>query len=321
MFFSKLVVLININIMKTKELSLIIILGFCINTFSQVEWAPIGAKWYFNNVEGYDPPSTGYVTIESIGDTLLIEKLAKIMKITYFSSDGIIHNLGFEYTYQDNNKIFYYKNGKYYLLYDFGAVIGDTLKIYSNKPNGCGFDTIGTIKIRETGISVINNDSLRFYEVIPVNNSIWTINGKIFERIGSMQYMFPLTNNICGLMDYIEVGGLRCYTDSDFGIYKTVNYPCDTLMPYKTNIEYKPNQTINIFPNPVDDYLNIIITSKSTINLYLSIHNLLGVSLINNLINNDENKIDISLFNEGIYILKIIDSDGNLLFLKRIIKI
>jgi hypothetical protein len=46
---------------------IIIVLVFVLTSyvaFSQIEWAPIGAKWYISKMEGTMPPDEGYILYE-----------------------------------------------------------------------------------------------------------------------------------------------------------------------------------------------------------------------------------------------------------------
>jgi len=89
-------------------------------------WIPDGAKFYYNFNQS---PSVGYVKIEYIKDTVIASNTCKVLnKIRYtYDYPGAYHTvyLGNEYIIQSGDKIYNYKYGQFYLLYDFSPSIGD----------------------------------------------------------------------------------------------------------------------------------------------------------------------------------------------------
>ena len=108
-------------------------------SFSQIEFAPVGAKWWYVLPCADLNPDCGYSTFESVNDTILLNKNAKIIKYTV---NGVVKPEATQIMYSDSDKIYYYMNNKFYMLYDFGAKAGDTLKIKLG-PQYFTNDTIG----------------------------------------------------------------------------------------------------------------------------------------------------------------------------------
>ncbi len=69
---------------------------------------------------------------------------------------------------------------------------------------------------------------------------------------------------------------------------------------------------LNLFPNPASDYLNIAV-SEFRPGLHLDVYNLLGENLIQSHINGKLQQINISTLNNGLYIYRLMDSDGIIL--------
>jgi hypothetical protein len=113
--------------MKTKLTFLIAMLS--ITVFSQEEFAPIGAEWYYNYRESMDGPETGYYLLKSIKDTTIDSKVCRILSHTLMNSKGISMNKGESILYEDvkENRIYRYLFGNFYLLYDFTKTTGDTI--------------------------------------------------------------------------------------------------------------------------------------------------------------------------------------------------
>jgi len=72
-----------------------------------------------------------------------------------------------------------------------------------------------------------------------------------------------------------------------------------------TNIqdEYKEIGTINIYPNPSDEIINIEIENSN--NAVIEIYNVSGTLLIRKTFHSESEKIDISGFSRGLYIVKV----------------
>ena len=75
-----------------------------------------------------------------------------------------------------------------------------------------------------------------------------------------------------------------------------------------TNIpdDYEENSTIDIYPNPSDDIINIEIENinNATINIY----NVSGKLIFSEALHSKQEKIDISGFSKGIYIVKVMQN-------------
>jgi hypothetical protein len=67
--------------------------------------------------------------------------------------------------------------------------------------------------------------------------------------------------------------------------------------------DYKENSTINIFPNPSDDIINIEI--ENIHNGIIEIYNVNGTLIFNKVLNSESEKIDISSFSSGLYFVKV----------------
>ncbi|RIJ47224.1 T9SS C-terminal target domain-containing protein [Maribellus luteus] len=230
---------------------------------SQTEWAPVGAKWHYSRNEGTMPTNEGYVLYESVKDTLIQEKTVRLISKTYYHSNGIdVSDLGNEYMYQENNKVFYLKNDQFFTLYDFNARAGDSWTIYGNDNLGdfCNYDPLGEIVVDSVKNITINDKELKLLYTSPAASSNWGFNDVIIEQVGCLTHMLPQALE-CVLDIPSHLGPLRCYSDSFLGNYKSTRwdkseYNCDALFNY-TAVTDREDSRIRYFPNPVEDYLNL----------------------------------------------------------------
>jgi len=237
-------------------------------SFSQ-EWAPKGAKWYYEHV---NTDITKLTIIESIGDTIINEKSCKILQT---KSISLAQNNYYEYhwdtgykekydfLYYQNDTIFYfnYCDNEFHPLYQFNVNVGDTITVREGE-NLCNFgeeystkfkyavDSISTIDIGE------NQYKLIFNTMTP--DSDWGFNTSyikeyypIIDKIGSTYYLFGLSPTI-----YISDGisHLRCYKDNTIEYrYNGFSGACDSLPDLPNSFEkLQNNNDISMITNDIE---------------------------------------------------------------------
>ncbi len=113
---------------------------------------------------------------------------------------------------------------------------------------------------------------------------------------------------------------LLCFYKDDTLSYMNPLYnTCDTF-PDLVSIHDQYLNGIDIFPNPIEDNL-LNISFDGTFSGLIFLYNALGSKIYSiDLSNVHTHQIKMMYFSKGIYFLKIIDKNSNLLFLKKIIK-
>ena len=88
--------------------------------------------------------------------------------------------------------------------------------------------------------------------------------------------------------------------------YNTINF---TVTLEKITGLYDNNTESNlIYPNPASDY--IMLPNSCIEQMYITVYDLRGNVLMNSVVDKSENRIDISLLEGGVYVLKITDTNG-----------
>ncbi len=175
----------------------------CYISIHAIEFAPIGAKWHYSKSDAWINPFSQRVTfstMESIKDSIIEGKNCRILEFTSQASPG--DHCGLHIMYQQNDSIYEYWSGKFHLMYDFGAVKGDSIM------TGYGEYMI----ILKNSTININGHILRTQEVSCGNGVSVTFGGSIIESIGNTYLFFPT-------VDLEYEGPLRCYQDSNIGTY------------------------------------------------------------------------------------------------------
>ena len=142
------------------------------------------------------------------------------------------------------------------------------------------------------------------------------MSAEVFRQTDVM-YMFnwyPWSQIVC---DGNWTDGLRCYQDSEIGLYSTgIVDSCDYIYLWTAlNIE-KQKERILVFPNPANDYLSIETDMRS--DLTAELHSLDGKILISKVFN-ENTVLDLTGVIKGAYIL-IIRNRNKIVESKKIIK-
>jgi hypothetical protein len=279
------------------------------NAFAQHEFAPVGAEWHFQKLEGTNPPNEGYLIYRSERDSLIGDIRARVLSRTYHHSDGIQKTkLDELLVFQEDSCIYIVKNQKPYKLYDFKAKPGDLWTVHSFFPewNICSYDTIGTVIVDSIGYISINGQSLKAIYTSPYLDSKWAFRNVILERIGCINHLFAQPK-AC-FIDVPEIEGeLRCYNDDLLGIAKfnyckITNGDCKTLYNYSSSEPldgcFQPRMKIIINNNKLfiawDNQPNL--SGDEMVYIYTFSGHKLGEFSI-------EEKIDVSNLTVGFYIL------------------
>lgn len=224
-------------------------------------FAPMGAQWYYRPHELMPKENTLY-TFSVTKDTVLDGVLAKELSCAQWVNGQFqdFPNLN-KYVYSGSDSVFYYVNNQWELLFNFGAMPGDTIvsKVaYFDIFNGCIGPDSGQVwnfayRIDSVAIEQIGGWPLRVQYVSSIcpgsGDSCWRIQ-KIVERIGVIDAGYWW-----GQGDFCITGGergyLRCYAD-DLVQYKGSigNSPCDYV-----SINEIDSYDIKIFPNPTKGIL------------------------------------------------------------------
>ncbi len=291
--------------MKLKKLIKLLFFILIVNVAqSQTVWAPDGAVWYYDYVNYI---GTGYTKLEYSRDTVINDINCKILEKTryffdYSNSQYYTFSLGQEYTYSENNIVYYYRFGNFYVLYDFAANSQDTWEIVTTEVSYEYCDSICNVLVDSSNVFNHNEFNLKRLYVSCNDTSDWLLCGQIIERIGASSYMFPNNNNC--IIDGGSEFNLRCYFDNEFGYYKTTSNECDSIITSIENIDIDdPLRDSYIYPNILQSFELVNIKSKNYIN-EIKIFDVQGKVLYENLINSKDFSLNLNFLKNGLYLIK-----------------
>ncbi|MBK8443544.1 MAG: hypothetical protein IPL35_09070 [Sphingobacteriales bacterium] len=207
-----------------------------------------GAKWWY--VAGLYSPTSGNTLVaqgvlkyEVIKDTLIQEKPCK--QIYRVESDGIPYEVIYIasspdtfYVHQNNSEVYVYHppTQKFLLQYDFSLNVGDTLisRLRCNKFIQILIETVDTVKINDIALRQIKGRNVLLDLFWQSNSFVAT------EKIGLFEGLFldeiaPIQDYFCQEVSdsYVSATGLRCYEDTEIGLYHNAESTSPTCDYYE----------------------------------------------------------------------------------------
>lgn len=312
-----------------KKINLILFLTlFSFNSFGQV-WIDSGAVWHYDY---WNIGCGGFNKFEYVKDTLVQNHNCQMIVCESYSftynqyGDIVLQYHAYyptQFTYVSGDTVFYLNNGEFFILYNFGASIGDKWVISTTNPWGVCDDT-SLIEVVDTGKITINSINYRYIKIQPTSNSPIGLYGTYVERFGNIDSSFAPFQNLfpggfqCDSMtssvewDYTK---LKCFKDNSFTLYNPSGQDCEYYLTYLGIPETNRHELI-CYPNPTNGILNINNTFNG--DRLVEIYNYQGCLLRKFKLKSNLNSIDISDLKNGIYFLTFQSKTDN--FVCKIIK-
>ena len=266
------------------------------------EFAPIGAKWWYDQVEKFPPYNIAYWRFEVIKDTVIDDLPLRKINKTFVHQTG--ENTNSFYLYSDSGTLFIY-NPEIQILFpyfNFNASVGDTIET-TDGSDGVALNILDSIINIE-----IEGEMLKRYHLSSAGFGYYFANdGYCFcftERLGSDGYFFATF----GAVDPPTGGPRRCYEDDVLGLYGADDLEdCEYI---STGIQEVISSNLSVYPNPAEDKLFVSYNVNSKPQLKLI--NLAGAEINISEITINENilECDISNIPAGMYFISIISENG-----------
>ncbi|MGB1203994.1 MAG: T9SS type A sorting domain-containing protein [Chitinophagales bacterium] len=269
---------------------------------AQQEFAPIGAKWQFEQYGCFGNPAYyGFLNIEVMKDTFLLNKNARVLSVAYINDCSENMSNQEIILASEGDKVYHYLNESYYVLYDFSAQVGDTIwhqptAFQHTDPIYQQFDvTIDRFCSIVDSISTITIDGqiLRQQHIRACDSgeNFYGLGGKVIEKIGFLKGLLGTPSYEVFLLG-ISYPYLRCYEDNT--IFYEHHY-CKSV----GIVDVEEQSEISIYPNPTTDFLHI-----ETLNLGIQplvFYNVEGKIVFSQEITSSKTKINVTHLPKGIY--------------------
>lgn len=267
---------------------------------STIVFAAPGSHWFYRNIISYFSPAENYTEITVKGDTTIQGKNCRILK-KY--GGGAFQD---EFVYCSGDTVFRLAdNDTFYILYNFGAQIGDSWVTRSELLEDETAQEEMTITVFNLSTVVINGHTLRVLYVKSDHPALsfgefLQPNGlsRITERLGGPWYMFPYNY---AYLDFGIKAGLRCYSDNFLGNYETgIAATCDAIISDVNDLGVA--STIRLFPNPFSSQLTVLLEDNEPHNLLL--YDILGKLVLEQTITNAAT-IETGKIPDGVYFYSV----------------
>ncbi len=309
--------------MKKLSLTFLFFFGIIGFTFSQGDFAPIGAEWHYSYAD-LGLVNAGYTLEKSIKDTVINGTPCRQIETMRYSRNTLIANAPvdtagpfYKYYYSNPDTVFYYNTvfNTFLPLYIFNVNVGDTMVYhisYIDSQYPDSFFRLLVTNITDTTISgktlrTIHNESLDEWGFDGGESQSYT--ELLGTQIGNPEHSFgyhPLS--------YIPPH-IRCYIDDDILFRPDVNTACDSIPPAFSNIKgnFLKNYGITLYPNPTTDYFRVEKLNPTIDINTITIRDITGRA-IKSLIATTANRYYIADLTNGMYIVEIITQEGSAYF-------
>ncbi|NUO03191.1 MAG: T9SS type A sorting domain-containing protein [Saprospiraceae bacterium] len=248
--------------MKKIALLCFAVLGF-ISTNAQLEWAPVGAKYYY----AFCDESLGcdVEIAEVTGDTIIAGKNCKRFSNTFVLG---AYCYGMEFTYEEDGRVYFYnyEAQDFSMLYDFNKGPGESwvMPICSTL---CGEPDSIVVLVDSISITEINGVQVRTQHVSWEYPWDWgtpfRTGSIIYEGIGNFHIMYFASRHPCGALINSFVVSFNCYESPTHGIFNfRGEVPCNQFSPTPTEGPTLLTPQLKLSPNPVSDELELRFTPQ-----------------------------------------------------------
>ncbi len=196
---------------------------------AQTEFAPLGATWYYGNMESMFG-DIGF-TKTTVTDSAVIDgKKVKVLVSEYHQSNGGVFPRDTVYAYQTGDSVFFYLDGAFHLVYNFSLNVGDTMELYNPDNKYCGDDRLyGHVVVESIKTLNINGNQLKQFSFTPADS--YSNYYHYIEKIGTTSQLFG-ADCIADNFGAGIFGELRCYEDEEIGHYQFSKAACDSIFVF-----------------------------------------------------------------------------------------
>ena len=284
--------------------------------FAQID---IGTKWYYNQ-SSFGPPPIGAPDSTRI---LAITKDTLINGIRYLKMEGtcacddLQPDPSFYLIREEGRRVYYYWENEEHLLYDFNLEEGEVLRIYWPLHSNINTGNKDSLRLRIDSVSTWPNPfgaPSKVQYLSPLEGFEYYVDWgyRFIEGVGgSLFECFTPQWGLCESGTY----PLLCYENSQGDITKFTTGSCIISSSEEVFVEEK----LIVFPNPSSGLINIEVSHFEVATILVS--DVMGRTLRK--IEKEQGAIfQIDLKNEaaGVYLIRALDRDGEVLGLRKVLR-
>lgn len=206
-----------------------------------VDFAPVGAKWWINQIVLDPIPADSFVIVEVTGEEMKEGELCRV--ISNLSGCGLPEPV-FVFTRHDSVFFFSEVTDQFELLYDFTATVGSSWTVKGLAHIFGNEHTVTVTEVKE----VDYQGQVLMTWMLDGNFTIW--GDRMVEKAGNLWHIGPTYSEDCipgqsGFMPHY----VRCY-EEDGELYKFVFSDCDEYDDISLIEEMAQAHMFRLTPNP-----------------------------------------------------------------------
>lgn len=215
-----------------------------------VDFAPVGAKWYINQIVLEPIPADSFIIVEVTGEEVKAGQLCRV--IENLSGCGLPNPA---HLFSRNDSVFFYSavTNEFELLYDYTAQVGSKwtvkgLSIYGGKD----------VQVEVTNVFpwAFGADTLQAMTIKTNPSYIWGL--YILEKIGGRDYLSPTDTEDCGIGPGLYMPNvIRCYEEDGKTYNFNPEFECDFYKDISSTSDVTSGHHITVVPNPARDIVRI----------------------------------------------------------------
>uniref|UniRef100_UPI002618CD0E T9SS type A sorting domain-containing protein n=2 Tax=uncultured Psychroserpens sp. TaxID=255436 RepID=UPI002618CD0E len=191
-----------------------------------------------------------------------------------------------------------------------GDAIADPLEVIHENPGAENLSYRYVITDANTGLilNVVNTNTIDLDGAGAGVCEIWGWSYRGVPNNGLDQIGLPLSS-----LDNLDCSDI---SDNAITVTRLTGADCDSL-----SVDEFSSDSFSIYPNPASDIVNIKNVSNQSIDALIEVYDITGRRVYQNTsdLNNDL-QINVSGFENGVYLINITDSNNNITVTKRIVK-
>ncbi|MBK8563322.1 MAG: T9SS type A sorting domain-containing protein [Saprospiraceae bacterium] len=282
---------------------------FSAQLIAQPQFAPMGAKWYYQYVPCPNGPNEFYFVEEITEDSLIGGKLCTLIKTPNCNINASCSDEN--YVYQEGDKVYFYEPdfNTFQMIYNFGMQAGDNYRI---KVCQSYWDTDSiTVVVDSSDVDIEGFQYLRIISDQP-SSILNATKYKIKKGVGGL-YRNPLLlpDNCVWVSESCDTVKLLCYETPTSGVIHIASNSC-----IASGIEEIPanRKLIQVFPNPSYDRIVVSLPEPLFINATWSLHDQVGHTLRQVIFSTEKQNEDVTIegLAAGLYFWQL-ESEGKLL--------
>lgn len=264
---------------------------------AQLEWAPVGAKYYHS---AWNEWQGDYVQISEVtGDTVIAGKNCRILDTWWRPGCE-----GGEFTYEEEGRVYLYdeESGRFGLVFDFNKGAGESWWVpVCSQWTGVPADSM-QIFVDSVGLTHVNGMAIRTQYVTWSHPWYqYTEHTKIYEGIGNapVPYFFW---GVYGLAVNVFLHTFNCYESPTHGIFNFIGgQPCGVYTA--TGEAHLEPAQLRLSPNPAQESLRIELpeVGRGQLTLYDAQGRLLKTQSLDTV--PESWSLDVSALPAGMYLL------------------